>query len=952
MLSVLTLGAWADGPTNWNNPYVPSAKSGQQYAIRCTETEQSTADNSDWMKVSFNDSGWGSHLGPVGSNGYGVPSGTAALGYKPFNDGTSKTIYIRRKFHLHNSLVGKTVYMACGHDDEGDIWIDGTKIISWGNNWNDKYVYTMTSGQTALLTAGDHVIAIRAKNTSGGYYWDCGLYGEDVEDAEYTDLDYIGNINHSTSQYFNTGYLPGKDTMIKVKFKPYFRTGEWGAIFSGRDKGAGSGISLYMNGNGSKFGYFVGNYIEDNHADFTISEYTAECSLSNLKLGDTDHSTTKNNTAASWVATSRTITLFANPENDHAFMGSIYYFEIYEGNTLKHRFEPKLKSGGIPCFKCTQCTNHVIFPNDGASFITSDVIWDTETGSDLKLKEVEYIAYLGDEGQRFRNFDTRYVPKSNTKVEVKFRPTAHNNWGAIFSGRNKNSGSGMSLYHNYADQYLGYFVGNYSKDTHATISTLWDTDYTAICTLSNLILNGADNSTSSASWVDTNRSITLFSNPEKDQVFIGRIYYFRIYEGDVIKHNFIPVKANNGTVGFFDTIDGKYITTTVTTDSEYFTAPDPEVTLNFTYIAQQGSTQTEPCSNLFDGNVNTKWCWSGGHWSNWVVFHTDKPVYLKEYTLRTANDCVYRDPKKFKLYGALGSSAPTENGTTDGWTLIDSEDDANSIIPIERYAKAKFTVDNPGIYQYYMFKIEEVRNKFADGSAASSQEVQLAEFIASAYYDCLVFDENNDNTGINKTAYAIKLNRKLKADKWNTFCVPFNMDKSKLGESAKVKELSGATHNGDNYTMNFNDASTIEAGKPYMVKVSSEINSIDLFNESGIAVNTTGTPSVTKDGVTFTGVYTNGLAPRESFIISNNVFYLVDSDVTLKAFRGYITVDGGSAGVKALDFTFDDDATGISDLKDSKDLNDSKVIYNLAGQRLSKTQKGINIVNGKKIAVK
>ena len=48
-----------------------------------------------------------------------------------------------------------------------------------------------------------------------------------------------------------------------------------------------------------------------------------------------------------------------------------------------------------------------------------------------------------------------------------------------------------------------------------------------------------------------------------------------------------------------------------------------------------------------------------------------------------------------------------------------------------------------------------------------------------------------------------------------------------------------------------------------------------------------------------------------------------------------------------------DDGIGFykanSDLKDSKDLNDSKVIYNLAGQRLSKTQKGINIVNGKKI---
>ena len=43
-----------------------------------------------------------------------------------------------------------------------------------------------------------------------------------------------------------------------------------------------------------------------------------------------------------------------------------------------------------------------------------------------------------------------------------------------------------------------------------------------------------------------------------------------------------------------------------------------------------------------------------------------------------------------------------------------------------------------------------------------------------------------------------------------------------------------------------------------------------------------------------------------------------------------------------------EDATGINDLKDAKDLNNA-VIYNVAGQRVNKLQKGINIVNGKKV---
>ena len=76
----------------------------------------------------------------------------------------------------------------------------------------------------------------------------------------------------------------------------------------------------------------------------------------------------------------------------------------------------------------------------------------------------------------------------------------------------------------------------------------------------------------------------------------------------------------------------------------------------------------------------------------------------------------------------------------------------------------------------------------------------------------------------------------------------------------------------------------------------------------------------------------------------------------IAAGKAYLEVP--ASGVKGFIFMLDDDATGISDLKDFKDtnnlndLNDSKAIYNLAGQRLQKMQKGINIVGGKKIILK
>ena len=53
-----------------------------------------------------------------------------------------------------------------------------------------------------------------------------------------------------------------------------------------------------------------------------------------------------------------------------------------------------------------------------------------------------------------------------------------------------------------------------------------------------------------------------------------------------------------------------------------------------------------------------------------------------------------------------------------------------------------------------------------------------------------------------------------------------------------------------------------------------------------------------------------------------------------------------TSGVKAFYFE-GGDATGISDV--NVDLNEDNAIYNIAGQRLQKMQKGINIVNGKKV---
>ena len=131
--------------------------------------------------------------------------------------------------------------------------------------------------------------------------------------------------------------------------------------------------------------------------------------------------------------------------------------------------------------------------------------------------------------------------------------------------------------------------------------------------------------------------------------------------------------------------------------------------------------------------------------------------------------------------------------------------------------------------------------------------------------------------------------------------------------------------------LDLNEIDNIPAGTPvvlkgsYYNKLAADLPAINVAN------NLKGTDADTvADGTMY--ILANG---------SNGVgFYQATTGSTIAAGKAYYQ---STSGVKA--FFFDgDDATGIADLKDSKDL-----IYNLAGQRLGKMQKGINIVGGKKV---
>ena len=119
-------------------------------------------------------------------------------------------------------------------------------------------------------------------------------------------------------------------------------------------------------------------------------------------------------------------------------------------------------------------------------------------------------------------------------------------------------------------------------------------------------------------------------------------------------------------------------------------------------------------------------------------------------------------------------------------------------------------------------------------------------------------------------------------------------------------------------------------------------------SESELTIDNTDNELIGSDIVIATAV-------ANSYILSfgsNGLGFYEWSTHPLEAHKAYVIKDSANPA-KALTFRFEDDVTGINETIKDFMFNDSNmVIYNLNGIRLSKPQKGLNIINGRKVWVK
>ena len=195
----------------------------------------------------------------------------------------------------------------------------------------------------------------------------------------------------------------------------------------------------------------------------------------------------------------------------------------------------------------------------------------------------------------------------------------------------------------------------------------------------------------------------------------------------------------------------------------------------------------------------------------------------------------------------------------------------------------------------------------------------------------------------------VTLNRKI-TEGFNTVVLPFDLNAEQVqtlfGTDAKVYAFSENSDDPEDVTVSFNTVAegTIAANQPVLVDATQASTSNSIM---GVTVAYDAEPLATGRNVDFVGLYAPTTVPENDYFIAQGAIYKSKGETSIKSFRAFLKTKTGVAGIKLY---IDDVEDGIQTLSDA---NENGVnIYNVAGQRMSKTQKGINIVNGKKVIVK
>lgn len=182
-----------------------------------------------------------------------------------------------------------------------------------------------------------------------------------------------------------------------------------------------------------------------------------------------------------------------------------------------------------------------------------------------------------------------------------------------------------------------------------------------------------------------------------------------------------------------------------------------------------------------------------------------------------------------------------------------------------------------------------------------------------------------------------------RAGKFGTVIFPFTPDVSTGFDDITFYSCESE----DNGSLTLEEVATPKANTPYLIKNTGESNFSTVLSGWGVAT----TNQYTDAAGLLTGIYTAATIPDGSYVLQTPIstgvqaFYPLATTLTGTPYRCYLALPNSAAKRNAIFFDKEEGTTGIE--APNAINGEDGVFYNLAGQRVNRSYKGIIIQNRK-----
>ena len=242
------------------------------------------------------------------------------------------------------------------------------------------------------------------------------------------------------------------------------------------------------------------------------------------------------------------------------------------------------------------------------------------------------------------------------------------------------------------------------------------------------------------------------------------------------------------------------------------------------------------------------------------------------------------------------------------------------------------------------------------GWSAPGYTMQSFSHVEDPYTELKETTDNSAWLSGNSGQADIRISRTLQTGGWNTFCSPFSIsstDLTAMGITAKTLSSSTFDNATGKLTLNFVNAASIEAGKPYLVKVNATVQNPTFEGVNTVSTTTTTETTYADFIPVMSPTNLTGGDKTVLFVSGGNTLTYPSGNGNINGFRAYFKLkDVAAAAAYTFDMSFDN-TTGIQSVSDVR-RQMSDAWYTLDGRKLQgqPTTKGVYIVNGKKTIIK